>query len=926
MLIGRDVERAAIGALLEAARASRSDALVVRGAPGMGKTALLDDTREAATDMHVLSARGVESESDLPFAGLHQMVRPAMHLLDALPRPQADALQGALGLSERSGADRFLISVACLSLLSELAEQKPVLCLVDDVQWLDTPSADTLLFVARRLDAEGILMLFALREADATRFDPRDLRNLELTKLDSESSALLLARGVEGEVAPSVRAALVEHAAGNPLALMELPKALTGDQLAGEEPFPYTLPLTSSVERLFLVQVRELPEQARRLLLVVAADHTGRIAPVLEAAQALSIPPNALDLLQTTGLAFVRGPGIELRHPLVGSAVYQAAPLTERQATHLALAAALPNDAEADQRAWHRAAAAVGPSSEIADELERTATRARLRSGYAAAAAALARAAELSPDPDSKARRLIRAATAAWRSGRPDQASTLIERAAPLVSNAEQRAEVAHLQGVIGFWCGDLLEASELLTACVSNARGLGVRRSLDMLVDAAEAAAWAGDFSRVRRISELVASLPASASAEDTMLADLLSSVTGLFSGRSADELPQVAGILDSAEGFEEPRWLVWAAAAAGAIGDRGRETALLRQAGRLARASGAADTLAHVLVTVAARGVFEGRVEAIVSATEGLTLARETRLSNAASMHLAVLAWFAAIKGEDECCREMALEVNDIARITSNGFANALANWGVALLDLGRGRAQEAVARLRLVAESQPGESQPFVALASAPDLVEAYVRAGKTEEAAAAFAVVEGFAQAGAPAWSLALAARCKALLESDSAEAEHEFEEALRLHSEDNRAFDRARTALLYGEHLRRGRRRVESREHLRAAVAAFEQLGAQPWAERARTELRASGETARKRDPSTIDLLTPQELQIARLVAEGLSNKEVAAQLFLSPRTIHYHLRHVFVKLDITSRTQLALFALAEGGEVTAASTSAASPG
>jgi DNA-binding CsgD family transcriptional regulator len=322
----------------------------------------------------------------------------------------------------------------------------------------------------------------------------------------------------------------------------------------------------------------------------------------------------------------------------------------------------------------------------------------------------------------------------------------------------------------------------------------------------------------------------------------------------------------------------------------------------------------LAHALVTVALRGLLDGRLEIAAEASEGLTLAREAGLPNAASLHLAVLAWLASVRGQDAECRAYAAEVDEVSRSTDNGFAKSIADWGVALLDLRIGQLDEAVARLARVSQARPGEGQPFIAMASAADFVETCVRNGQAEQARQAFTPLDGFAQSGAPAWALGLAARCRALLTAGEA-VEAEYREALRLHSEAKRPFDRARTALLFGEHLRRHRKRIDSRGHLRAAFEAFDELGAAPWAERALSELRASGEKARKRDASTIDQLTAQELQIARLVAEGLSNKEVAAQLFLSPRTIDYHLRNVFAKLGITSRTQLARLHLAEPDEV-----------
>jgi DNA-binding CsgD family transcriptional regulator len=917
VLYGRDAERAKIGALLEAARASRSGALVLRGQPGIGKTALLEDARERAVDMHVLSAQGVESESELPFAGLHQLIRPALHLLERLPGPQADALQGALGLAEGPGDERFLVSAACLTLLSELAERRPVLCLVDDAQWLDVPSADALLFVARRLDAEGIVMLFTAREPDIRRFEARELPNLELGGLDPKSAASLIARAATDDLPPSVLDHLVEQSGGNALALVELPATLTAAQIAGNEPLPETLPLTRDLERLFLQRVRRLPEPTQRMLLLAAADDTGRVAPVIRAAEALGIHADALSAAEQAGLISVHGPNFELRHPLIRSTVYHGSSSSERREAHLAFANTLNDVLESDQRAWHRAAAAVGPDADIADELESTADRARLRSGHAAAATALERAAELSAESGSQARRLVAAADAAWHAGHADRATALIDRASTMFSDPRLEAELAHLRGVIQFWCGGLLEACEILLAAV-DAAPLDHRKKLEMLFDAAEAAAWAGDFARVAEVGQRASALPPSDAREDTFLANLLIGVGGLFEGKTTRDVPAILDVLARADDFEQPRWLVWAASAAGVVGDEARETALLRRAVALARASGAVDSLTHVLVTVAARGLFEGRQGATVDATEGLTLAREAGLPNGASLHLAILAWFAGVKGEDAECRAHAAEVNQAARTAGHGFANSIAEWGVALLDLSRGRPDEAATRLAAVSEARPGVGQPFIALASAADLVEAYVRAGRDEEAQTAYSALDRFARPGAPPWALALAARCRGLLAQDD-EAEGEFADALQLHSESNRLFDRARTELLFGEHLRRARRRRESREHLRGALEAFEALGASPWADRARSELRASGETARKRDPSTIDQLTPQELQIARFVAEGLSNKEVAAQLFLSPRTIDYHLRNVFAKLGITSRIQLARFPLREEDEVTGAS-------
>ena len=913
MLFGRDVERARIGALLDGARASRGGALVVRGEPGMGKTALLLDARERAADMHVLTARGIEFESELAFAGLHQLLRPALDLLDRLPDPQAAALRGAFGLSERTGDDRFLISAACLSLLAELAERRPVLCLVDDFQWVDTPSVGALLFVARRLDMDRIALLFAAREGDERRFD--GLKSLELGGLDHGAAAAVVDRGGR-DIAPAVRESLLRRAGGNALALVELPAALTPAQLAGDDPFPDNLPLPPSVERLFLERVLRLPPPTRRLLLLIACDHTGRLAPIMQAANALGIEAEALTAAERAKLVEVRGKHVDLRHPLVRSAVYQGAASGNRRAAHLALADALAEPQEADQRAWHRAAATAGPDDDVARELERTAERAQLRSGHAAAAAALERAAELSTDSESKARRFVLAARASWNAGQPEHSAALCDRADPVLNDQRRRADVDHLRGVIAWRCGSLSEGAATLIAGAVQIAPADAHKALLMLSDGGMAAWDAGDFARLAEVGEATAALPRSfesacddVEAEElALLADLLVGCVAVSLGQTTPEKGLAAAVARARDG-NEPRLLHWAAIAAEVAGEDDLQAALLRRAATQARASAAVDRLTAALEALGVYGFLAGKFTlAAEAAGEGLTLARETGLPNAASLHLASFAWLAAVQGREDECRSHAGKVIDAARPTGAGIANSIAEWALALLDLGMGRPDDAVGRLQSLSTGPPGIAHPFYVLNSAPDLVEACVRTGRAEAAAQAFSVLEGFAEPGPPPWALALTARCRALL-SAGADAAAEFEQALEMHSQVANAFHQARTQLLYGEFLRRERRRVDAREQLRAGLETFEQLRAEPWAERARAELRATGESARKRDASTLADLTPQELHIARLVGEGNSNKEVAAQLFLSPRTIDSHLRSVFSKLGITSRTQLARLAL-----------------
>jgi DNA-binding CsgD family transcriptional regulator len=903
VLYGRDSERAEIGALLDEARSSHSGALVISGEPGVGKTALLSDARERAVDMCVLHARGVESESELAFAGLHQLFRPWLAVIEELPPGQAKALRGALGLANPDGDDRFLISAACLTLLSELAERRPVLCLVDDGQWLDKPSADALLFVARRLDAEGILMLFAAREGDVDRFDANGIPRLRLSGLDEQAAHALIEFAVAGAVAPGVSDLLVKQASGNPLALVELPRALDAGQLSGAEPLPATLPLSPDLERVFLDRVRRLPEEVQLLLRLVACEQTGRLGPVTQASAELAIGTDALDAAERAGLLTVRGSTVEMRHPLVRSAVYNGSTSTERRVVHLALARACDVLREADQRAWHLAAAAITPDALVADELERTAERARMRSGHGAAASAFERAADLSEDDALRARRLVAAASSSWHAGQAARAKTLVDQARPLVVDPRLIAELDHIDGDIHQRRGSLIEGGRILIAGARAAAAVDTGKTLEMLFDAASCGMQSGDYAVVVEAGQCASSLPRTDDRGEQFLADLLTGVGSLWLGTTTANVPLMLDVLSRADDFPTPRLLAGAAMGAGTLGDEVREAALLTRAVALARASGAIDSVTLSLLAVAVAGVLAGRVSVAPEATEGLQLAKEAGLTRVASLHLAILGWLAGARGEESECLAATDEVTESAA-TGNALAYSIAEWAVALLDLGRGHLDAAINRLASLGAAPIGLGHPLIVLASTPDLVEACVRAGRPEQGQAAFAGFATFTAAGAPPWALALAARCRALL-SEVSDAGAAYEDALRLHAGTNRAFDRARTELLLGEHLRRHRQRVDSRDHLRAALSMFEAMDAKGWADRARSELRASGETARRREPSTLAQLTPQQLQVARFVAEGMSNKEVAEQMFLSPRTIDAHLRNVFTKLGVTSRARLA---------------------
>jgi DNA-binding CsgD family transcriptional regulator len=910
MLLGREPERARISALLEAARASQSGALLVVGEPGIGKTALLEDAREQAAGMHVLEARGVESESTLPFAGLHQLLRPVIQLVERLPAPQAEGLRGALGLSEPTRQDRFLISVACLSLLAELAEGGPALCLVDDAHWLDAPSADALLFVARRLGAEGIAMLFAARETGDVQFAAPGVPVVGLGPLDPAPAAELVERHAGEALDSRVRDVLVEQAGGNALALVELPLGLSGAQLAGDEPLPATLPLTRDVQRIFLERVRALPASTQLLLLIVAADDGGDVSTIMRAAEAMGVAEDALAHAEQAGVLTVHGAVLGLRHPLVRSAVYGHATPAQRREVHATLAATLAAGGRSDGRAWHLAAAALGPEARVADELAAAGARATRRSAHAAATAALERAARLSVDDETKGARLVDSATAAWDAGWPDRALALLEEALPLVRDSRTLAQLEHVRGVIQFRCGELLESFDTLVRGSDIAAMDDMRKALEMLFDAAHAAATAGDYERVADSGQRAAALHPITDETDRVLIGLLIGVGTLQKGETAHELPRVLDAIALGDGVNEPRWLIWASGAAQFVGNRALAAELLRRAVSSARASGKREQLASALMSFVLDGLVQGRHSVLGEAAEGLTLTREAGLENLTTLFVAAHAWFAAVRGRPDECQAYAADASERARASGSGLGAALSDWALSLSDLTTGRPAEAAARLDGMRGAPPGNGHPYISLLAIPDLVEASIRAGDRGRADSAIVALERFAEPEGPPWARALAARCRALA-AHGDDAEHEFERALDLHAESDRAFDRARTALLYGEFLRRERRRVDARVRLRAALEVFDQLGAAAWSHRAGLELRASGETARKRNPSTVDELTSQELQIARFVAEGLSNKEVAAQLFLSPRTIEYHLRNVFAKLEITSRTQLARMPLGD---------------
>ncbi|MER7165787.1 AAA family ATPase [Micromonospora sp. NPDC000207] len=892
MLYGRSTEVGVLDGVVARARDGSGGAVVVRGEAGAGKTALLDAVASRGGAMRVLRATGVESESDLAFAALHQVLRPVADLVDALPEPQSDAVRAALGFTAGGVGDRFLLGAGVLSLLVEAAVPDGLVVVVDDLQWVDMASADALLFAARRLGTERIAMVFAVRGDLPVRGVPL---TVEVGGLP-ESVGVELFRSRHGAVPDPVVRELVALTRANPLALREIGDRLTPAQLGGREPLPDPLP---GGGRLFGDRVAALSAEGRLVALVAAVE--GDVGPVLRAADRLfaeeRVRPDeqagrvALAELEGSGLAGVSGPTVQFRHPLARSAVYESAAPADVRRVHAVLAEVT----EGDRRAWHLAGASLGEDEEVAAALVAVAERARDRGGYGTAASALARAAGLTPDPYVRAARLKDAAVAAWLGGRSGQAESLLAEAREEAGGDPALAvEIAHLRGRFELNSGDAAEAVRILAA----------GDSLDMLADAAEAASYVGDTATIVAVGRRVAAYP------EGFLRDTVAGI-----GLTVDGDVAGPGLLRRAlAGVDEGRdaaGYLWAAAAASQLGESDLATEMATRAGRVARMSGMTGQLPVVLEFVATAERISGqlaRSQAI--SEEGLALAREAGYENTVAAHLANLAVVAALRGDEESCRRQAREASAIAIPHRVGLRAGVAAYALGLLDLCLGRHAAAHDRFTALAAAGPGAGHPSVVWRTTPDRVEAAVGAG---DGAGARAALDGYRRWSAHARtpeSRALLARCRGLVDS----CEDALGEALLLHTN---PFEAARTALLLGERLRRGQRPGEARAHLRRAAETFERAGAVPWGRRAREELRAAGESGQAPPPAVLDALTPQELRIAGLVADGLSSRQIAARLFLSPRTVEYHLYKMYPKLGIGSRTDLARLVVlqkAPGGE------------
>jgi DNA-binding CsgD family transcriptional regulator len=900
-LLNRDSEREVLDGLLATVRDGGSAALVLRGEAGIGKTALLHHAARQASGFRVARIAGVEAEMELPFAGVHQLCAPLLSRLDQLPSPQADALRIALGLAQGEPPDRFLISLAALSLLSAAAEKRPLLCIVDDAQWLDGVSAEVLGFVARRLMAESVALIFAVREpAEHRAF--AGLPQLAVEGVSDDVARLLLAKVLPGGLDARVRDLLVAETRGNPLALLELPLGMSDPGLAGGFELPVVADLPSRLEAHYQRRAESLPEATRRLLLVAAADPAGDPALVWRAASILGIPSDALMAAQEADVLHI-GAGVRFRHPLVRSAVYRSASPGDRRAVHRALADATDADLHADARAWHRAAATGGQDEGVAEELVASADRARARGGFAAASAFMRRAVALTADPSSKAERAFAAAESSLHAGAFDAGREMLATAERTPLDALQRARVALLRAQTALAERLGSDVPPLLLGAAAQLEPLDPGLARETYLSAIGAALYGGPASADALLAAAQAAralprAPDTARAVDALLDGLALLITD---GREA----AAPALLRATQAFaasdmpvdESLRWAWLATAAPNALWDSEGLRAVCERQVQVARDAGALGHIPSILTamsTAAARSGDFAEARAVRAEADAVMEATGTRLAPFTEL---IALSLEGREAEAVPLIRATLQGGDLGQ----GVAGPLAQCCAAILYNGLGRYEAA---MEAASAASSVRLDFFNAMWALPELVEAAMRTGAT---GAAHDAVEQLIQTTRPAstdFGLGMEARSRALVAGGHA-AEALYREAIDRLRRTSAHADLARAHLLYGEWLRREGRRRDARVQLRMAHEMTSAMGMGAFAERARRELAATGETVRERGLARDETLTAQERQIARLARDGLTNVEIGARLFLSPRTVEWHLRKVFTKLGIQSRRQLA---------------------
>jgi DNA-binding CsgD family transcriptional regulator len=898
-LLGRAAECALLDDLLEDVRRGDSRSLVVRGEAGIGKTALLEHLIGSAKDLTVARAVGVESEMELAYASLHQLCAPLLEVHEELPAPQRDALRIVFGLSAGPAPDRFLVGLAVLSLVCAAAERRPLLCVLDDAQWLDRSSALTLSFVARRLLAEPVGLVFAAREPGE---ELEHVQQVELRGLVNGDARALLSSSVRFALDDQVRDRILAETRGNPLALVELPHGLTPTQLAGGFGMPMGRDLSRRIENSYARRLEALPHDGQRLLLLAAAEPVGDPLLLRRASERMGIGVDALDA--TDGLLAI-GERVTFRHPLARSAVYRSADRSARRATHLVLAQETDRDADPDRRAWHLAAAAAGPDEDVAGELERSADRAKARGGQAAAAAFLQRAVALSSDPVRRADRALTAAQASLGAGAFDVARRLLTVAEAGPVDETRRARIDLLGAEIVFAQRRGSDAPLLLLEAATKLEPLDVRLARDTYLDAWGAALFAGHLASaggsLRDVSKAAASAPDPTQGglpRDTLL-DGLALLFTEGAQAAAPALRRAIGMFKSGDASAEEvlRWGWLAARGAIWLWDFDSGLEIPRRAVQLARDSGALEVLAVANNVCGQSAAWGGDFELavlMVAEVEAVKEATGSRIGPYAAISLV------GLRGREAEASALIERVIQGAAASGQGTAVQYAHWANAVLMNGLGRYEEARAAAERATEGTP---EFFAATWALCELIEASTRTGHVQEARSALARLgEQTAWTDAD-WAHGIHA-CSRALVSEGEIAEHAYREAVSRLGQTRIRPQLARAHLLYGEWLRREHRRVDARAELRAAHKMFADIGMEAFAARASRELISTGEKMRRRVPETRDDLTPQERQIALLARDGHSNPEIGAQLFLSPRTVEWHLRNVFAKLGIRSRHEL----------------------
>ena len=893
-LFDRVSERDVLERLVAGVRGGQSRVLVLRGEPGVGKTALLRHLSGAADGCRIARAAGVESEMELAFAGLHALCAPMLDRLEHLPGPQRDALSTAFGLNAGPPPDRFLVGLAVLSLLADAAEQEPLVCIVDDAQWLDRVSAQTLAFVGRRLLAERVGLVFAVREPGGEHV-LEGLPELVVEGLAADHARLLLDAVIPGPLDERVKARILGEAGGNPLALTELPRGVTPAELAGGFGVADARPLASRIEHSFLQRVQTLPRDSQLLLLTAAAEPLGDLGLLWRAARILGIDGKAGRPAEAAGLIEL-GLRVHFPHPLVRSAAYRAADPSDRRDVHRALADSTDPVLDPDRRAWHRAHATAVPDEEVAAEMARSADRAQARGGLAAAAAFLRRAAELTPDPAMRVERSLAAAQAKLDVADAASASELLADAELGPRDELQRARLERLRAEIVFTSRRGRDAPPLLLEAARRLEPLDAQMARATYLEAIASAMFAGrlgtgpDERDVAEAARAATRVPAVGPA-DVLLDALVTRFTDGYAGSVAPLSKALRAFGEPDGGGDDRRWLWLACRLAQDVWDDELWHVLATRGVRLARDTGALNLLPNALNHLAALNTHSGdfaTASALIAEVDAITHATGLPPLRYAACKLA--AW----RGDhtqplfDDAWR------NGMER--GEGAGLSLHKWLTALLHNAHGRYGEALADAREVCEREDVMAFGWALV----ELIEAGVRDGKPEHAVAALDRLSERTQASGTEWALGTEARCRALLSGD----ESLYRESIERLARSRAAVELARSRLLYGEWLRRENRRTDARELLRAAHESFSAMGAGAFAERARRELLATGESVRRITADTRDVLTPQEVQVARLVRDGHTNPEIGAQLFISPRTVEYHLHKVFRKLDVSSRKEL----------------------